>query len=397
MTALPADAGGRLTAPSRQSVIRLPLLIAVLAVLAISLNEYQIFYQIHTVAGKELIEVSRGVLDRHPPWRAFQARLLGPLSFAGFEAAMEWIRTTSPAVYSVFERIFSLPDTRDLAILNGFVAGMVVAKDFLCFVLLLRYTGSLVKAAGGTILGGILFVLVSNHWLYMWDLFELIFFCYLAYVIFGEKKLTAGFFLVYILALTNRESAGFFGVWLLCYAAARRLVGDRTPWAEAGLGIVLIVVTVLYVMVLRQALLVESTLGHEVGSAWGSSPIHTDNGAIHQALGNHLLILENGVTFLKNLVSTHFYVNVYVVALALHAGILARVGMRRRDSRLVAIGAFNLILLVSILNFAALNETRLFLICVPFLVFSVVTFSGEISAFLARVDRQSAVPSLRTD
>jgi hypothetical protein len=96
-------------------------------------------------------------------------------------------------------------------------------------------------------------------------------------------------------------------------------------------------------------------------------------------------------------VSTLFYVNVYVVALALHAGILARVGMRRRDSRLVAIGAFNLILLVSILNFAALNETRLFLICVPFLVFSVVTFSGEISAFLARVDRQSAVPSLRTD
>jgi hypothetical protein len=70
-----------------------------------------------------------------------------------------------PRVYSVFERIFSLPDTRDLAILNAFVAGMIgmiVAKDFLCFVLLLRYSESFVKAAGGTILGGILFVTVSE-------------------------------------------------------------------------------------------------------------------------------------------------------------------------------------------------------------------------------------------
>jgi hypothetical protein len=76
---------------------------------------------------------------------------------------MEWIRRSERHPQGLFRlRIFSLPDTRDLAILNAFVAGMIVAKDFLCFGLLLRYSESFVKAAGGTILGGILFVTVSE-------------------------------------------------------------------------------------------------------------------------------------------------------------------------------------------------------------------------------------------
>jgi hypothetical protein len=79
-----------------------------------------------------------------------------------------------------------------------------------------------------------------------------------------------------------------------------------------------------------------------------------------------------------------------LIAFVLHGGLLARAGLMRGDPQLVAIGAFNLILLISILNFALLNETRLFLICIPFVVFSVVTFSSEIFAFIAPVDRESA-------
>ena len=157
------------------------------------------------------------------------------------------------------------------------------------------------------------------------------------------------------------------------------------------MGIGLVLIAVFYVIALRQSLLVESTLGHESGPIWGSVPaaIPAVN-AVHQAFGNQLLILENGVTFLKNLVSTHLYVDAFLIALVLHGGILAKVGLVRRDAQLVAIGAFNLILLISILNFALLNETRLFLICIPFVVFSIVTFSSEIFAFIAQVDRQTA-------
>jgi len=135
----------------RASRTPLLLIIASIGILALSTNEYQIFYQTHTVAGKDLIDASRGVLSGHPPWRAFQARLLGPLAFGGFEAIVEWGRTMSPSAYSAFERVFSLPATRDLAVLNAFVAMMILAKNFVCFVLLLRYSGSLIKAVGGTL------------------------------------------------------------------------------------------------------------------------------------------------------------------------------------------------------------------------------------------------------
>jgi hypothetical protein len=107
---------------------------------------------------------------------------------------------------------------------------------------------------------------------------------------------------------------------------------------------------------------------------------------LHQALGNHLFLIINTKKFFKNLVSTHFYVDILVIGLVLHGLILAKLGMTRRSARLLAIGAFNLILLVCILSFAAVNEARLFLICVPFIVFSVVTFSSEITAFFRRVD-----------
>jgi hypothetical protein len=380
----------------RASRTPLLLIIASIVILALSTNEYQIFYQTHTVAGKDLIDASRGVLSGHPPWRAFQARLLGPLAFAGFEAVIEWGRTISPSAYSAFERVFSLPATRDLAVLNAFVALMILAKNFVCFVLLLRYSGSLTKAVGGTLLGTLLFVLLSNYWLYMWDLFELILFSFLAYMIFCRDRLGPGFFALYAVSLANRESAVFFGVWLLCYATARALIERRYAWREAAIGIALIFIAVAYVTTLRQHALIESTLGHETGSVWSASAIGK-SGELHQALGNHLFFIINIKEFVKNLVSTHFYVDILVLALVLHGLILARLGVARRSAKLLAIGAFNLILLVSILNFAAVNETRLFLICVPFVVFSIVTFSGEITAFFRRVDRDFAPLSGRSN
>ena len=284
--------------------------------------------------------------------------------------------------------IFVARELRDLAVLNAFVALMILAKNFVCFTLLLRYSGSLTKAVGGTLLGTLLFVLLSNYWLYMWDLFELILFSFLAYMIFCRDRLGPGFFCnCYAVSLANREFAVFFGVWLLCHATAQALIQRRYAWREAAIGIILVVIAVAYVTTLRQHALIESTLGHETGSVWSASAIGK-SGELHQALGNHLFFIINTKEFVKNLVSTHFYVDILVIALVLHGLILARLGVTRRYAKLLAIGAFNLILLVSILNFAAVNETRLFLICVPFVVFSIVTFSGELTAFFHRVDRE---------
>jgi hypothetical protein len=376
------------SAPTARSRTRLLTLVAFVLLLAFSSNEeYQIYYMSHMVAGQELIAASRGVLSGHPPWKAFQARLLGPVAFAAFGYAINWIRVVCPAVYEGFVRVFSLPDTRNLAVLNGFVAMMIVAKNILCFTLLRRYTGSIIKATGGTLLGSLLFILLSNYWLYMWDLFEPIFFSVLAYLEFNRPKPALLFFVIFALSLANRESAAFFGVWLLCYAGAHWLINRHYLWREVAIGLVMIAITVIYVETLRQHLLVESTLGHETAANWRPSAIHLRRGnEVHQAFGNHLFLLDNVKEFAKNLISTHFYVNIILIALVSHGVMISRLGIIWRSAQLLGIGIFNLFLLFSIVNFAALNETRLFLICIPFVVFSVVTFGSELMAFLSRLD-----------
>ncbi len=45
--------------------------------------------------------------------------------------------------------------------------------------------------------------------------------------------------------------------------------------------------------------------------------------------GNHLDLIVNIETFARNLVSTHGYVDVFLVALALHAGLLVKLGSQR--------------------------------------------------------------------
>jgi hypothetical protein len=355
--------------------------------IACSTSEYQIYYQSHTVAGRDLVSVARGVLSGHPPWKAFQARLLGPLAFSSFGRAVIWLRTASPLAYTAFVRIFSLPDTRDLAVLDGFVALMLVIKNVICFGLLRKTSGSVVKATGGTLLGSVLFIVTTNYWLYTWDLFELIFFCFLAYLIFRRSKPGVLFFVVYALALTNRESAAFFGIWLVCFATASWIINRRFLWRECAIGIVLIAIAILYVQILRQSLLVESTLGHEAAESWGTSALQLGQGAkIHQAFGNHLLFLENLKIFAKNLVSTHFYVDVLLIALVGHGIAVVRLGIKWQKPQVLAIGIFNLFLLVCIVNFAILNETRLFLICIPFVVFSSVTFGKDLVHFFTRID-----------
>ncbi len=369
----------------------LALFVIGIALLAVSSNEYQIFYQIHASMGERLVETSHGVLSGHPPWKAFQARLLGPLALGGFEAGVAWLQLHFPRFHAGFERVFAQRDARNLVALDAFTATMILVKNVVLFGLLSRYTGSLAKAVAGTLLGSVLFIVLSDYWLYTWDMFELVFFSFLAFMMFSGKRLGAGFLLVYVLTLFNRESAAFFGVWLLCHAAARRLLDGQVFWREALAGVALIAVAVLYVTTLRDYLLVESTFGHETSRTAAASLIPAEeSGSLHQALGNHLLIAENGLRFLKNLVSSHFYNDIYVVAVASQAVLVLRFGLRRRQARFVAIGAFDLFLLASILNFALLNETRLFLICIPFVVFSAVTFSREILAFGGRFDRRSA-------
>ena len=354
-----------------------------------SLNEYQIFYQLHRASAQEFIDIAHGVLLGHPPWRAFQARLFGPLTFAAFESCMHWLQAGSPTLYRMIERVFRDPDdTRSLAVFNAFGACLILTTNLVAFALLLRYSKSLIKAIGGTLFASLLFVMLSDHWIYSWDFFEQLFFFVFAYSMFTNRKADTGFFLLYALTLANRESAAFFGVWLLCSVFSNKLIHDRMLWLRTMLGVGLVGIAIFYVVALRNALFIESTLGHETGYSLGATALALGDGVrLHQAFGNHLMLFGNVIQFFKNLVTSRFYVDVYVALIAWHGLFLARLGLKWRSSQIMAIGMFNTILLVSILNFGVLNETRMYLICIPMLVFSVVTFAPQWLSFLMRIDQ----------
>ncbi len=111
-----------------------------------------------------------------------------------FEAQMNWLHATFPRIYSILERVFSEPQTRGLTELDAFFAALIIAKNVVCFDLLLRYRQSLVAAVGGAIGGGLLFTIAKPLLALQWDLFEIIFFYYLTYVMYGARKIGFGFF-----------------------------------------------------------------------------------------------------------------------------------------------------------------------------------------------------------
>ena len=80
-------------------------------------------------------------------------------------------------------------------------------------------------------------------------------------MMFAGGKIGLPFLALFVLTLANRESAAFFGVWLLCVAASNKFIHNRILWSQAALGLVLIAITVVYVVTIRDVLLVESTIG----------------------------------------------------------------------------------------------------------------------------------------
>ena len=86
--------------------------------------------------------------------------------------------------------------------------------------------------------------------------------------------------------------------------------------------------------------------------------------------GNHLTILLNLRAFLRNLVSLKLYVDAWVLLILAYGLALLRWGARTADARRLAQGLFALGLLAAIFAFGVINETRMFLMFVPLLVFS---------------------------
>jgi hypothetical protein len=291
------------------------------------------------------------VLDGRPPWRAFQNRLLGPLALRAVERATG----LSPAAAS-----------------GAFAGLMILAKNAVAFALLARFTGGPARGLCLTAVGAAAFVACGHPLFYPWDFLDLIIFHAFAYMVFAGRAAGPAFLALFVAALLNRESAAFFGFWLLCLAAARWHLRRCLARRDLALGALLVLAAVVFTKAARDVLFVESPL---VGADQPNA-----------ALGNHLALGANLAQVLANFASVQVYVNAYLLGIAAQGVALARSGRRSGDPHRLALGLYVLGFLAVVLAFGAVNETRVYLVHLPFVVFSLAAFGPDIRRRLDAID-----------
>lgn len=290
------------------------------------------------------VEAAYGVATGHPFWRTFQSRVLGPYAIKAL--------ALGSAHYYMAAYIFF------------HIVTMAVAA-FLCWRLGRTYGGS--ERSGLFALELFIFfflLLMSPPWLYPWDFLDIIvFFVFIDFVL-ADRPL-AWFVGLFAVAIWNRDSADFIALWLILDPLARTLYGRRYAHAKVPLdwrrmlaGASCIVAGLIIAAVLKRALLIQEM----------SMVIPTDTPLTPGAAYNFVLPIN-----IEILTHEFFTVRVMFAVAFIAAAIFLGARFARRDpERHLGLYLTELALVAAALFFGIINELRIFLVLMPFVVASAV-------------------------
>jgi hypothetical protein len=300
-------------------------------------------------------DVAHGIVTGLPPWRVFQSRVLGPV---------------------IVEALGRLLPTRGAA--YAFFAFVTIA---LCGYLLLvlcplgrdrdgRDRHDLQPALLAFIcLQALVALLSGRSWLYAWDYLDLIIF-----VLFNILALTNKpwpyLLALFAVATFNRESAWFIAVWMMAQpmveraAARRRGEPGRLDYARFGAGAIALPLGVATTEALRRWLLVRE-IGPEL---YPFDPTIYRGPHFHFQLWSNLRSAEA--------ILTKRQATDCVLPLVLVTSVVMAVVLARRDpQRWLALCLVHILMVGSLLLFAVLLESRIYLELVPFLALGTAAIS----------------------
>ena len=300
----------------------------IIIVVLVSALTFRAVYMMHG-DWQELAKAAIGITEGRPHWRAFQNRLLGPYLVLGIN--------------------FIVPSYT--ASLQFFTAIGILVQNILMYRLLRLQNIEQINSVILTIIWSFFFVVIQDYWIYTWDMFDVILFTSISYIVLFSKNKIIMLYL-FPISLLNRESALFipaiYGMYLLAEAYFRRKKQISIALYDAGLRIalclVLMFVGVCYTKFIRDQLFIERSL--------------TDIAEPETVMGNHIHFIWNIFRFfVVNLFSIHiihtmliWFSIIYMVRTYLHTEIVATK---------VAVMLFFLIL-ASIMIFGLVNETRMY-------------------------------------
>jgi hypothetical protein len=288
------------------------------------------------------VDASMAVLTGHPLWRVFQSRLLGPLLIAGIEQVVH-----SPRYAFALFSIVALAAAGFIAwrlgrriggdARAGFLALLIFELGFAC--------------------------LLSSPWLYAWDyLGVVIFLLWVDFVLAARPW--PWFVALFAVAIVNRESALFIALWMTIDPLARWILGrarviarGRLDWRLLVAGLACFVAGSALVDFLRNALLVEER-----------GPIVYPAEAAYAGAQAHLRLADNLHSIARAMTSFEYYMGFVVVFfLLILVGLMVRLAWLHPE-RLTGLALTYFALLVSLIVFGVVFETRIYVEFIPLAV-----------------------------
>lgn len=317
-----------LTLPSREEALRIVL------VSVFSLLIY------HTVSHKishweELPEAVYGIIIRRPHWRAYANRLLGP-----------W------AVY-----LLSLSGISFATALEILTFVLILAQNLTLYHLVKQKTASCATGIRYVLYYSLGLIVVQDTFIYPWDYIDALIFTFFAWGILQEKP-ARYFVLLFLIELLNREIALLFAAYLLLdaweLADFPRLRLSPAKRRQAILGAFLFLGGAVYTKIIRDLLFIESSL-KRVG-----------DDLQNKLLGNHIHLADN----VRDLFIANF-TSLEAINSLIFLGIVAYLFYQRRrfDHRHYRLSLMILAMLVAILIFGRVNETRMLISVLPMMLF----------------------------
>lgn len=275
---------------------------------------------------EHLAQAAAGVIEGKPHWRAYQNRLLGPyvvqaLTFFGPPYKIALLLVT--ALILMIHHL----------ILYACLRRVPVAP---WASVLLVFTWSFIFVA-----------FLDRRWFYIWDVIDLVVFTPVAFLIVFSQR-PALIMLGFPVALLNRESALFLPVAYMI-REGMRCIAHRATFSDLRLvawklvaASGLVIGGALYTKYIRDALFVEQLSG--------------GIDAANALLGNHFYLVSNvrGLLF-SNFKSVY---GIFSLTIVIACAYMAHVFAATRDEKVRA-GVIFFVLLVNILAFGMITETRM--------------------------------------
>lgn len=314
-----------------------------LAVL-LSIAVYKVIILIHYQTFPVFYATANEIIEGKPHWLAFQNRLLGPHLLIGLS---DYGFNPSQALSFYF-----------------FI--MILLQHLILLYLLVKFNISYRTAANYLFVFALTFLCFQNFWLYTWDLIDLIIFTLFAWGIFSGCSI---WFLViiFLIELLNKESAVFISFFIILDAFLIRpstdlpkptLLGRLRSLPQLIIGSLLTIFGIIYTKFIRDYLY--------ICAPNGTKDLH------HQLFGNHNNLVNNIKDLLgHNLFSLDIINSVFFIGAIC---CLCWFFKRYSDRQLKALLIF-LALSLGILFSGTINESRIYFVLLPFLLF----FSIEIN------------------